>query len=76
MKFIGIDLGWLSGPSGLCCLSWQDNHLQLLELNRKQQLDQILAWIDAWVSPTEAALIAVDAPTLIPNATGMRANNS
>ena len=72
MKFIGIDLGWLSGPSGLCCLSWQDNHLQLLELNRKQQLDQILAWIDAWVSPTEAALIAVDAPTLIPNATGMR----
>ncbi|WP_348257426.1 hypothetical protein [Funiculus sociatus] len=22
MKFLGIDLGWRSQPSGLCCLNW------------------------------------------------------
>ncbi|MEQ8957977.1 MAG: DUF429 domain-containing protein [Coleofasciculus sp. C2-GNP5-27] len=72
MKFIGIDLGWTSGASGLCCLHWSDGQLQLLELNRKQATVDILNWIDNWIAATEPALIAVDAPTLIPNATGMR----
>lgn len=72
MKFIGIDLGWTSGASGLCCLNWSDGQLQLLELNRKQATVDILNWIDNWTAATEPALIAVDAPTLIPNATGMR----
>lgn len=72
MKFIGIDLGWISGSSGLCCLSWDNERLQLLDLNRQQQLDEIFTWVDTWISPTEHALIAVDAPTLIPNATGTR----
>ncbi|MGF1478398.1 MAG: DUF429 domain-containing protein [Cyanophyceae cyanobacterium] len=72
MKFIGIDLGWVSGPSGLCCLQWQHEQLQLLNLTRQQLLAEIFTWLDAWVEPTEAAMVAVDAPTLIPNATGMR----
>ena len=72
MKFIGIDLGWRSQPSGLCCLEWIDGQLQLLDLNRKDAIADILTWIDQSVQPDEPAIIAVDAPTLIPNATGSR----
>ncbi|MBH8567201.1 DUF429 domain-containing protein [Nostoc sp. CENA67] len=72
MKFIGIDLGWKSQPSGLCCLEWTDQQLQLLDLDRKEAIADILSWIDQSVQPNEPAIIAVDAPTLIPNATGSR----
>lgn len=72
MKFLGIDLGWSSGASGLCCLGWSDGYLHLLDLDRQQATTDILNWVDKWASPKEPALIAVDAPTLIPNATGMR----
>lgn len=72
MKFIGIDLGWRSQPSGLCCLEWIDGQLQLLDLDRKDAIADILTWIDQSVQPDEPAIIAVDAPTLIPNANGSR----
>jgi predicted RNase H-like nuclease len=72
MKFLGIDLGWRSGASGLCCLSWQDNQLQLLDIDRRETIEDILLWIDTWLPLNEPGIIAVDAPTLIPNATGMR----
>ncbi|MEG3977095.1 DUF429 domain-containing protein [Microcoleus sp. herbarium8] len=72
MKFIGIDLGWSSGPSGLCCLNWENNQLQLIECDRLLATNDILTWIDRQISPTEPAIIAVDAPTIIPNPTGMR----
>lgn len=72
MKFIGVDLGWQSQPSGLCCLDWQNDGLHLLELHRLEAIPDILAWIDGWASLEESAMVAVDAPTLIPNATGMR----
>ena len=71
MKFLGIDLGWRSQSSGLCCLEWADRHLHLLDLDRKEALADILTWIDNWVQD-EPAIIAVDAPTIIPNATGTR----
>jgi predicted RNase H-like nuclease len=72
MKFLGIDLGWTSGASSLCCLSWSDGCLYLLDLDRQQAITDILNWVDKWASPTEPAIIAVDAPTLIPDTTGMR----
>ncbi|MEH2051969.1 DUF429 domain-containing protein [Nostoc sp.] len=72
MKFIGIDLGWRSQPSGLCSLEWIDGQLQLLDLDRKDAIADILTWIDRTVKPDEPAIIAVDAPTLIPNTTGSR----
>ncbi|MEC4982871.1 MAG: DUF429 domain-containing protein [Oscillatoria sp. PMC 1068.18] len=72
MKFLGIDLGWTSGETGLCCLSWENNQLKILDLSRKQQLSAIFSWIETWVGVDEPGLIAVDAPTLIPNLTGMR----
>ncbi|MBD2384524.1 DUF429 domain-containing protein [Cylindrospermum sp. FACHB-282] len=72
MKFIGVDFGWKSQPSGLCCLELIDGKLQLLDLDRLELIADILTWIDKTVQPDEPAMIAVDAPTLIPNATGSR----
>ncbi|HEY9694277.1 MAG TPA: DUF429 domain-containing protein [Oculatellaceae cyanobacterium] len=72
MKFIGIDFGWVSGASGLCCLEWRNNQLEILNLDRQQSNVDILTWLETWISPDEPGIIAVDAPTLIPNATGMR----
>lgn len=72
MKFLGIDLGWSSGASGLCCLEWSKKSLHLLHLDRQLLTTDILNWVDNWASPTQNAIIAVDAPTLIPNLTGMR----
>jgi predicted RNase H-like nuclease len=72
MKFIGIDLGWSSGASGLCCLVWENSQLQLTDLDCKLSTVDILDWVDQRVPEPEPGLVAVDAPTLIPNATGMR----
>ncbi|RUR75527.1 DUF429 domain-containing protein [Chlorogloeopsis fritschii PCC 9212] len=72
MKFLGIDLGWKSQPSGLSCLQWKDDQLHILEIDRQEKIADILTWIDRCVQPEESAIIAVDAPTIIPNATGSR----
>ncbi|WP_089092276.1 DUF429 domain-containing protein [Nodularia sp. NIES-3585] len=72
MKFIGIDLGWKSQPSGLCCLELTAGKLQILDLDRLELIADILTWIDKTVEPEEPAMIAVDAPTLIPNPIGSR----
>lgn len=72
MKFLGIDFGWTSGASGLCCLEWKNGRLDLLDLQRQEALTDVLAWVDGFAPAPEPAMVAVDAPTLIPNATGMR----
>ena len=70
MKFLGIDLGWSSNPSGLCCLGWRDGGLELEELGRESAIADVLSWVSDRVG--DSGVIAVDAPTLIPNETGMR----
>ena len=72
MKFIGVDFGWVSGASGLCCLEWYDNKLQILDITTKLEIETIFTWIDQWIPEQQPALIAVDAPTIIPNKTGTR----
>lgn len=72
MRFLGIDLGWKSGASGLCCLEWQQGELVLLNLERRLEITDILSWVIHWTEPQIPALVAVDAPTLIPNLTGTR----
>ncbi|MEM9538665.1 MAG: DUF429 domain-containing protein [Cyanobacteria bacterium P01_E01_bin.42] len=71
MRFLGIDLGWKSGASGLCCLELRDRALVLLDCRRRESIEEIFAWVEEW-SSDRPALVAVDAPTLIPNATGSR----
>lgn len=72
MKFLGIDLGWSSSPSGLCCLELQDGVLALRDLRRETEIERILSWVDECVAGSDSGIVAVDAPTLIPNQTGMR----
>lgn len=83
MKFVGIDLGWQTGPSGLCCLesrfaleesvsAAREDVLTLSKLTRRDTLEEVLAWLDEVVPFPEPAMVAVDAPLLIPNETGMR----
>jgi predicted RNase H-like nuclease len=71
MLFLGIDFGWMGKPSGLAALSWDGHALRLLAMERRVELPAILDFVDehAGYGP---AMIAVDAPTVIPNATGMR----
>ena len=70
--FVGVDFGWTSGASGLCCLVGRDRNLEILDLTTVLEIDNILAWIDKRVPDLEPGLIAVDAPTIINNSTGMR----
>lgn len=78
MRFIGVDLGWQSGASGLCCLALDGNSsrnstsLVLKALDRQATVEEVLLWIDEMAPADEPAVVAVDAPTLIPNETGMR----
>ena len=73
MKFIGVDLGWISGASGLCCLTLEQNALSLSALDCKATIEEVLRWIENVAPKGEPAIVAVDAPTLIPNEKGMRA---
>lgn len=72
MKFIGVDLGWTSGASGLCQLEWQGDRLILLNLTTVLAIEDILNCIDGWMGINTPGSIAVDAPTIINNQTGMR----
>ena len=70
MKCLGIDLGWSSNPSGLCSLELVDGELTLCDLRRESSIADVFLWVDQQAS--DSAIVAVDAPTLIPNQTGMR----
>ncbi|MEO1519428.1 MAG: DUF429 domain-containing protein [Cyanobacteria bacterium J06633_2] len=74
MKFIGVDLGWSSGATGLCCLEYQaaDASLRIEAMACQGAIADILTWIDDHAPGHFPAVVAVDAPTLIPNETGMR----
>ncbi|AGY57245.1 DUF429 domain-containing protein [Gloeobacter kilaueensis] len=73
MYCLGIDFGWQSQPSGLAALHFTgDKTLQLAcPLECRSEPSDILGWVEAVVGEADA-IVAVDAPTLIPNATGMR----
>lgn len=71
MLFLGVDFGWSSHPSGVAAARWDGGRLRLEELDRIAEPQVLLEWIDdrAAVGP---ALVAVDAPLIIPNESGMR----
>jgi predicted RNase H-like nuclease len=72
MLFVGIDSGWVSQPSGVAILV-ADPHgqLQLRALDRLPDNAAVLAWLDEQIG-SRPALLAIDAPLVIPNATGIR----
>ena len=72
MKFLGIDFGWTSGASGLCCLSIKGGDLAIAAFDLILDPTDIVAWVDQTLPEPEIGLVAVDAPTIIPNETGTR----
>ncbi|MEO8126637.1 MAG: DUF429 domain-containing protein [Bryobacteraceae bacterium] len=72
MRFLGIDFGWLGKPSGLAVMEWRGPSLHLMSMDRLTGIDEILTWVDK-ASQDGPAVIAVDAPIIIRNQTGMRA---
>ena len=71
MRFLGIDFGWQGKPSGLAVMEWRSPSMHLLSMDRLTGLDDILAWVDA-AYEDGPAVIAVDAPIIIINQSGMR----
>jgi predicted RNase H-like nuclease len=69
--FLGVDLGWYGKPSGLASIGISGEGLHLRNVTRLENSAEILRWIE-----TEAghgsAVVAVDAPLVIRNRTGIR----
>jgi len=69
--FIGVDLGWYGKPSGLSAATLIGSELHLRETTRLEDTREILDWIAAQAREDDA-LVAVDAPLVIPNEKGIR----
>lgn len=78
-----MDLGWSSGATGLSCLEWDGESLRIRSVTCQMAIADIFEWIQAQLNEgaeSDASnrktpgtvVIAVDAPTIIPNKTGMR----
>src|SRR5438876_7885054 len=71
-RFIGVDLGWYGKPSGLASLVLNKKVLSLRNIARVESAEDILQWIETEAG-SGSAMVAVDAPLVIPNQTGIRA---
>ncbi len=71
MVFLGIDFGWVSQPSGLAVLRCGNGALELIGTERRAQVEEVLEWVDQHAGDGPA-MAGIDAPIVIPNATGMR----
>ena len=71
MHCIGVDLGWVSGASGLALLSAEEGGPRFVDAGRISDLDEVVAWIDARAG--DDCVVAVDAPLRLGNVSGMRA---
>jgi predicted RNase H-like nuclease len=69
-SFLGVDLGWMGKPTGLCAAFIDGDRLSLHAVTRLTERNEILDWISAHAGPD--CVCAVDAPLVIPNATGIR----
>lgn len=65
--FLGVDLGWSTGATGLATV---DDTGRLTASARVQTDDEIARWIAA--QPGRVVVAAVDAPLIVPNETGQR----
>jgi predicted RNase H-like nuclease len=70
-SFIGVDLGRYGKPSGLASLRLNGTRLQLRGLARLPDRIEILDWISNEAGDGDA-MVAVDAPLIIGNQTGIR----
>lgn len=71
MLFIGIDLGWVNGATGLAALEFRAETLHLRAFGLGRTHADVLRWIADQVADGPA-MLAIDAPTIIRNAAGQR----
>jgi predicted RNase H-like nuclease len=68
MHFVGVDLAW--GPRNRTGLAVLDGNGRLLDLRTAVTDQEILAWLRPWTAGP--CLVAIDAPLVVPNASGQR----
>ncbi|WP_432492631.1 DUF429 domain-containing protein [Kineococcus gypseus] len=68
--FLGIDLGWVETSKGRTGLAAVDGSGRLTACARVRTDDEIAAWVAQ--QPGRVVVAAVDAPLVVPNATGSR----
>jgi predicted RNase H-like nuclease len=71
--FLGVDLGWYGKPSGVASLHVEagSGELRMGNVTRLEAVDDIVAWIEREAG-SGSAVAAIDAPTVICNASGIR----
>jgi len=70
---VGIDLAWgEKGEDGLCLIHASRGGAKFIKTSSTQGDDELLCWLQQHVPSSECALLAIDAPLIVPNATGMR----
>ncbi len=69
--FVGVDLGWYGKPSGLAVLTGIGSELQLHAVTRLQGIPETIQFILSQTGNADA-VVAVDAPLVIPNQSGSR----
>jgi predicted RNase H-like nuclease len=72
--FIGVDLAWRDStaakPANETGLAVVDADGTVLDAGWARGVDEVTAWVLRWATP--GSHVAIDAPVLVPNATGMR----
>ena len=71
MRFLGVDFGWTSQPSGAAVLDWVDGALRPGELTRIDSPEAVAQWVISQLGDGPG-MVAIDAPTIIRNPAGMR----
>lgn len=72
MYFVGIDLAWSTkNGSGISILKGDENKAELIKYDIKYSDSEILDFINKEVGENDA-LIAIDAPLIVPNESGRR----
>jgi predicted RNase H-like nuclease len=69
--FIGVDLGWYGKPTGLASIGLLGSALRLHNIERLENVDDILGWIQSEAG-SGTAVAAIDAPLIIRNQTSIR----
>jgi len=73
MKFVGIDLAWSTrNGSGVTVLEFKNDKLQFIVADILCSDEDILNYINQYVSKGEDAIISIDAPLIVPNEEGRR----
>jgi predicted RNase H-like nuclease len=71
--FVGFDSAWAGNdPGAICSIAFSDNRFSDFLAPELVGFDAAVTFIDRLRRPDAMTLVALDQPTIVPNATGMR----